>query len=139
VKLVTALVATLAFVGFAGCADDNDGEGGAYVDGLRPAKPSLDDQKAPTPQLNPAIEHILNGGVGVIRGGMQRTPDGGEISAEEIKTPFPIDGLCHSCDVIALRDMRKPSELNITDHFGHFFCRIWVDPETTQIESTDCR
>jgi len=132
----TALLVALSLVG---CATDNDGEGGGYLAGLRPAKPSLDDQKSPVIGLNPAIEHVLTGGLAMkIHGGTSRTRDGGEISAETIQTPFPIDGLCHSCEVVVLRDARNPGELNVIDDFGRFFCRIWIT-ESGTIESTDCR
>ena len=138
-KLVTAALAvSLALVG---CASDNDGEGGGFVAGLRPAKPSLDDSKGPTVGINPAIQFILNGGLAmdIEKGSSILTPDGGDVSAEHINVPFPIENLCTHCDdVLVLRDQRDPGELNVLDHTGHFFCRIWVE-EDGHIVSSDCR
>jgi hypothetical protein len=137
VKLAATVLAALSLVG---CATDNDGEGGAYLVGMRPAKPSLDDAKPILPQANAALTHLYNGGLAWdIRGGEGGTNDV-LISAEDISVPFPIEGLCKVCDtgVIALRDPRNPSELTIVDELGNQFCKIWVTPGG-EIETTDCR
>ncbi len=130
----TALVAALSLVG---CATDNDGEGGGYLTGLRPAKPSLDDQKAPVGTLNPVIAHVLDGGLvmDIDRGKGLSTDD--QVSAETITTPFPIAGLCHACEVVVLRDRSVPNELNLLDQYDQFFCHIWVD-DAGRFSSTDC-
>lgn len=138
-KLALAALATLSLVG---CATDNDGEGGAYLDGLRPAKPSLDDQKPPFATLNEDVaNYLINGGLAIDKAG--RNGNGLEttnISVDEVSVPFPIDGLCQVCDkgVIALVDNRFPDELNIVDKFGKFFCTLWVD-ESGRIVSDNCR
>ena len=124
-----------------GCATDNDGEGGGHQVGLRPAKPSLDDTKAPTPQANDALNHYFNGGLSMdLRGANTDGDNNDMISAEHINVPFPIEGLCEICDegVIALRNPRNPGELQIIDDVGNLFCKIWVD-DRGHIETTDCR
>ena len=135
-KLAATVLAALSLIG---CATDNDGEGGAYLVGMRPAKPSIDDAKPVLPEANAALTHIYNGGLIWDRG----VGDGvytGDVSAEEISVPFPISGLCKVCDsgVIALRDPRNPLELTILDELGNQFCKIWVDRDGN-IETTDCR
>ena len=136
----TAIVASLVLFG---CATENDGEGGGHLSGMRPAKPSLDDPKPPFATLNPAIEHVLTGGltVDIRENGAIRLPGGAEISAENINVPFPIDGLCQVCDsgVIALKDSRFPDEFHIVDDFGQFFCTVWFDQKTGHIRQTNCR
>lgn len=139
-KLAAAALAALSLSMVVGCATDNDGEGGAHLLGLRPAKPSLDDTKPPVPGVNNALNHYFNGGLymdirGVNDGDTEET-----ISAESISVPFPIEGLCEICDdgVIALRNPRDPSELSIIDDVGNLFCKIWVDSDG-HIETTDCR
>lgn len=137
-KLIVTATALVAALSLVGCATDNDGEGGAVQFGLRPAKPSLDDQKPPIANLNPAIAKVLNGGLTMnLHGTDLNTPED-EVMAETIKSPFPIAGLCHSCDIVVLTDRRVPGELNVLDGYGQFFCRIWVNADG-QFESTDCR
>lgn len=138
-KLATAALAVS--LSLFGCASDNDGEGGGYLDGLRPAKPSIDDTKPVAPGINPAVAFVLNGGLThpIKEGAVITTPDGGEVSAERINVPFPVEGLCIACEVVVLRDARDPNELNLIDDHGHFFCRLWVDSTTGQLMSTDCR
>lgn len=124
-KLVATTTALVAALSLFGCATDNDGEGGAHLAGLRPAKPSLDDPKSIGPALNPAIEHLLNGGlVRDLRGGNFVADP--EISAETIKPPFPIRGVCNVCEVVVLHDRRVPGELNVLDEYGQYFCRFRV-------------
>lgn len=121
-----------------GCVADNDGEGGGFLEGLRPAKPSIDDPKAPVVEVNSAIQFVLHTGVPT-KGDVIRTPDGVEVSAEAIAVPFPIDGLCIACDdVVVLRDARAPGELHVIDDVGNFFCRIWV-ADDGHLLTTDCR
>ncbi len=136
-KLATTTTALIAALSLFGCATDNDGEGGGHLAGLRPAKPSADDPKSFGPAPSPAIEKILNGDMGfdIRGGGFVADP---EISAETIKSPFPIKGVCETCDLVVLVDRRNPSELNVLDEYGRFFCRLWVS-EDGHVESTDCR
>jgi hypothetical protein len=101
-KLVTTATALVAALSLFGCATENDGEGGGFTAGLRPAKPSLEDITSSPAQPSGAIEQLLNGTV--------RNPRGGdfladpEISSETLKPPFPIRGVCEICDVVVLRD-----------------------------------
>ncbi len=136
-KLAATVLAALSLVG---CATDNDGEGGAYLVGMRPAKPSLDDAKPILPEANAALTHLYNGGLNWDIRGVNGGTEDSLISAEEISVPFPIAGLCKVCDtgVIALRDPRNPLELQIIDELGNQFCKIWVDADGN-IETTDCR
>jgi hypothetical protein len=137
-KLALAGIAALSLVG---CATENDGEGGAHMDGLRPAKPSLDDQKPPFATLNEDIaNYLINGGLAIDKAGGFKTGMDTNISVDEISVPFPIDGLCQVCEkgVIALVDNRFPDELNIVDKFGKFFCTLWVD-ESGRIVDDNCR
>lgn len=132
------LIAAALFVSLIGCAGDNDGEGGAYLFGMRPAKPSLDDPKPPRIDINPAIQFLLTRGGPIPLGESFPTPDGGEVSAELITPPFPIEGLCPGCDAVVLTDARDPGELNLVEPDGQFLCRIWI-AEDGHIEMTDCR
>ena len=136
-KLAATVLAALSLIG---CATDNDGEGGAYLVGMRPAKPSIDDSKPALPQANAELTHLYNGGLAWDIHGVGGNMDGVTVSAEEISVPFPIEGLCKVCDtgVIALRDPRNPFELQIIDELGNQFCKIWLDSDGN-IETTDCR
>ena len=138
-KLALAGLAALSLVG---CATENDGEGGAYMDGLRPAKPSLDDQKPPYATLNEDVaNYLINGGLTINKAGVVQATKDANISVDEVSVPFPIDGLCQVCDkgVIALVDNRFPDELNLVDRFGKFFCTMWVDQDTGRIVNDNCR
>lgn len=137
-KLVTIATALVAALSLFGCATENDGEGGASLAGLRPAKPSADDPKSVGPALNPAIEAILNGAINQIPRGGNWVADP-EISAETITKPFAMKDVCDSCDlIVVLRDARNPGELNVLDEYGHFSCRIWLD-DNNQVERSDCK
>lgn len=136
-KLVTTTTALVAALSMFGCATDNDGEGGGHLAGLRPAKPSIDDPKSVGPTPSPAIEKILNGDMGFdVRGGDFLADP--EISAETIKSPFPIKGICETCDLVVLKDRRVPGELNVLDQYGRFFCTLWVGDDG-HVNSTNCR
>jgi hypothetical protein len=134
-KLVTTATALVAALSLFGCATENDGEGGGFTAGLRPAKPSLEDITSSPAQPSGAIEQLLNGTV--------RNPRGSdfladpEISSETLKPPFPIRGVCEICDVVVLRDTRKPGEFTVVDDDGGYFCRYWVD--NGQITDNGCR
>jgi hypothetical protein len=132
------LSAAALVVSLIGCAGEQDGEGGAFMDGLRPAKPSLDDPGPPGVDINPAVGFVLSGGAPIESELTVWTPDGGQVTAETIEVPFPIEGLCSACTVIVLRDARNPAELNVVDIHGHFFCRLWT-ADDGHLVSTDCR
>jgi hypothetical protein len=112
------------------------------MDGLRPAKPSLDDQKPPFATLNPTIaQYLVNGGLFLdLKAGRNTSGLDTNISIDEVSVPFPIDGLCQVCDegVIALGDNRFPDELHVVDKFGKFFCTLWVD-DSGHIVDDNCR
>lgn len=138
-KLATAALALS--VSLFGCATDNDGEGGASQEGLRPAKPSIDDVRASgSLGINPAINFIIRGGLSmdIEKGGAVLTPDGGEVSAEHINVGFPIENLCVHCDdVLVLREARDPNDLHVIDSNGQFLCHIWTAPDG-HIVSSNC-
>jgi hypothetical protein len=135
VKLAATVLAALSLIG---CATDNDGEGGAYLVGMRPAKPSLDDSKPILPEANAALTHNYNGGLNWDDRGINGGTGDATLSAEDITLPFPIAGLCKVCNVVALRDPRNPYEMTILDEVGNQYCKVWLDSDG-HIETTDCR
>jgi hypothetical protein len=136
VKLtITALVASLALVG---CVGENDGSGGAHLEGLRPAKPSLDDPKLPTPTLTPGVSFLVQDGLVLGINGEVNQSGMENLSAETISQPFPIDGICTGCDLVVIRDARNANDLLVIDELGKFLCHIWVD-DNGAVESTSCR
>lgn len=121
-KLVATTTALIAALSLFGCATENDGEGGGHLAGLRPAKPSIEDSTFFAPTLSPAIEKLLNGVITTPRG-VDFVSDP-EISAETIKPPFSITGICKVCSIVVLEDRRFPGELHVIDEDGNYFCRF---------------
>lgn len=138
VKLATtALLASLAL---AGCATDNEGAGGGYLTGMRPAKPSIDDvdRQNGRPELNNAIVDRFNGELGVSFGfTVEDNSSLSNVSTEVINVPFPIQDLCEACDVVVLRDPFNPHELKVLDDAGRFFCSLWINDQGF-LEMTNC-
>ena len=137
--------AALAAVSLMGCATENDGEGGAFLAGMRPAKPqSIDDVVRPIAVANTeAIEQLINGGLSA--GDVRWVVDtaGGDLSSTDfLKPPFPINDICQMCsaDSLLIRPQRyvNPNDLMVLDVGNKFFCRIWVT-DSGHIETTDCQ
>lgn len=130
------LAATICLAAFAGCATDEAPNGG-YLDGLRPAKPSLDDIRTIEP--NDRLVEALNGNV-AIRGDLTDAVLDDNTIAETIDSPLPIKTGCLACnrEIVVLRDPTHVGELQVIDDFGHLFCKIWLDNDG-HLRSTDCR
>lgn len=124
--IATALVASLSL--FAGCAADNDGEGGAFAAGLRPSKPSVDDVgNIPTvPGSNNALP--------VVDSQHESITSYGYI--ESILPPVTITGLCDGCEVDVLRSTAHPGELTVLDLNGDPLCSISVDKNDSVLSTT---
>jgi len=131
----TALVAALSL--FAGCATDNDGEGGQFAAGLRPAKPSADDViKNPFPNVKDGAQQVI----------VTTIPDDGfddtdslnnsNLVAETIQSPIRFANVNIGDALDVLIDHRNPTELHVVDGGGHLICRIWVDKGHLQM--SDC-
>lgn len=134
--LATAALAALAL---AGCATENDGEGGGHAVGLRPAKPSIDDVNSiySVTITSPVAIHFANTGtIPDINGDLQVDKNG--IAGEVVTVPFPIEGICRGCNTIAIRSPENPNHLAIFDELGRFFCHIWLD-KNGHIEMTNCQ
>jgi len=133
-------LAILATVTLLGCAAENDGEGGAAMEGLEPAKLAPDNPNgllANNVDPGPGIDHVLEARAPVVGQDDLSTIDD-NVTIERLTVPFPIEGLCTACDVDVLRDLRNPGTLRVLDDRGQIFCRIWVG-ETGRLLSTDCR
>lgn len=133
-KLLAATIC-LAALSLTGCATDEETMGGAHLNGLRPAKPALDDGSGPPP--NPEIS-------GMQKRGMINLEDLGVDGAyaETINPDFPINGVvCDNCEVTLIRlPPRNQSEVGkilVVSDGGEKLCTIFLDPEGG-LDSSDC-
>lgn len=134
VAIATVLVASMSLI--AGCATDNDGEGGGFTAGLHPAKLAKEDLPNPYPPVSDAVVDLVNGNND---NDVTVTPELGQhIVVETIPSPFPIHETCKGCDLAVVRSPLIPGELSVLDDAGNFVCHIWLDGDS-QVKSTDCQ
>jgi hypothetical protein len=142
VKLATTLAATFALVviSLTGCATDNDGEGGAYLAGMRPAKPSIDDPTG-TGLPQPPVGQTET----IQQKGMIHLPDIAEgLYAETIKPWFEVRNLCENCEVtlVTVPTADKTAndgigEISVVSDGGDQLCKIYLD-QNGNLNTTDC-
>jgi hypothetical protein len=132
----TALVAALSI--FAGCATDNDGEGGAYTAGLRPAKPNADDfHSTQPPAPAPAIDQLDQSIIPTSGAGSLDSLDNTELVAETIASPVKWGNIDYGDAIDVLVNPRDPFHLHVLDDHGSgIACSIWV--EDGRVQWTNC-
>ena len=125
----------VAALALTGCVDETS-TGGAYLNGMRPAKPSLDNpDNSPLP-ANPEIFEGMNKRASIK---MPDLADG--VYAESMKPPVPMEGVCDDCEVIAFHiedDISGLEEIRVFSDGGEYLCRIQLNDEG-QVTVDDCK
>jgi hypothetical protein len=134
VKLAATLC--VAALSLTGCLDDTS-TGGGHMEGMRPAKPSLDNPSNSPLPANPDIFEGMNQRASIRM--PELSTDG--VWAEAIKPPVPMEGVCDDCEVIAFhitnKDTSALEEIRVFSDGGTYLCRITFDQDQVTIDS--CR
>jgi hypothetical protein len=129
VKLAISCVAALSL---AGCLDDPT-TGGGYLEGMRPAKPSLDNPNNSPLPVNPEIFEGMNKASSIEMPELDTN-----VIVETISPPVPMDEVCDNCQVIAFHIHHSDSldEIRVFSDGGNFLCKIFLNDKGSVVD--DC-
>lgn len=134
-KLAAFCIAALSLTA---CVADEDYGSGGQLEGMRPAKPSLDDEQ--NNSFNPPIFEGMQL-PGTNDGYVQEEPYHDGIYMERVREPSATPEVCDTCDIIA---RHVPGDGSVVGEEIQFFsdnrqpiCRIFLDPSGGVI-SNDC-